>query len=193
MQRAEDLLNTLIEVYKNDAIEDKNRIVINTAKFINDRLEIIEADLATVDAEIENYKKKNKLTDIASESALYLKSSSMLDTEGLSVENQLNMAPYMKEYLQDNSKTTDPIPASIGIDDMGVQNLIMEYNTVLTRRNKLIANSSEGNPLVRDLNGTLMSMRLSIAKAVDNLIASLEIQAANMKNKERENLSLIHI
>ena len=85
VQRAEDLLNTLIEVYKNDAIEDKNRIVINTAKFINDRLEIIETDLATVDAEIENYKKKNKLTDIASESALYLQSSSMLDTEGLSV------------------------------------------------------------------------------------------------------------
>lgn len=115
----------------------------------------------------------------------------MLDTEGLSVENQLNMAQYMKEYLQDNSKTTEPVPASIGIDDMGVQNLIMEYNTVLTRRNKLIANSSANNPLVRDLNGTLMSMRLSIAKAVDNLIASLEIQVANMKNKERENSNKI--
>ena len=191
VQRAEDLLNTLIEVYKNDAIEDKNRIVINTARFIGERLEIIEADLAAVDAEIENYKKKNRLTDIASESALYLQSSSMLDTEGLSVENQLNMAQYMKEYLQDNSKTTEPVPASIGIDDMGVQNLIMEYNTVLTRRNKLIANSSANNPLVRDLNGTLMSMRLSIAKAVDNLIASLEIQVANMKNKERENSNKI--
>lgn len=107
VQRAEDLLNTLIEVYKNDAIEDKNRIVINTARFIGERLEIIEADLAAVDAEIENYKKKNRLTDIASESALYLQSSSMLDTEGLSVENQLNMAQYMKEYLQDNSKTTE--------------------------------------------------------------------------------------
>ena len=30
--------------------------------------------------------------------------------------------------MQDNSKTTEPVPASIGIDDMGVQNLIMEYN-----------------------------------------------------------------
>ena len=44
---------------------------------------------------------------------------------------------------------------------------------------------------MRDLNGTLMSMRLSIAKAVDNLIASLEIQVANMKNKERENSNKI--
>ena len=34
-------------------------------------------------------------------------------------------------------------------------------------------------------------MRLSIAKAVDNLIASLEIQVANMKNKERENSNKI--
>lgn len=187
VKRAEDVLNTLIEVYKNDAVEDKNRIVINTANFIKERLAIIEADLAVVDAEIENYKKENRLTDITSESALFLQSSSKLDAEGLSVENQLNMAQYMREYLQDNSKTTDLIPASIGIDDSGVQNLIGEYNTVLTRRNKLIANSSANNPLVRDLNGTLMSMRTSIARAVDNLIAGLEIQVANMKNKEREN------
>lgn len=32
--------------------------MINTARFIGERLEIIEADLAAVDAEIENYKKR---------------------------------------------------------------------------------------------------------------------------------------
>ena len=50
-----------------------------------------------------------------------------------------------------------------------------------------MSNSSANNPLVRELDTTLASMRLAISKAVDNLIAGLKIQTENMKNKEREN------
>ncbi|MEG2070611.1 MAG: GNVR domain-containing protein, partial [Bacteroidales bacterium] len=189
--RAEDLLNTLIEVYEKDAIDDKNKIVINTANFIKDRLAIIEADLGIVDTEIENYKKKNKLTDITSESALVLQNTGHLDSESLNVENQLNMAEYMKNYLRDNSKIADLIPASIGINDNGIQNQINEYNTIVTKRNKLIANSSANNPIIQDLNSTLSAMRLSVLKAVDNLIAGLKMQVTSMKHKEQENISKI--
>ena len=48
----------------------------------------------------------------------------------------------MKEYLQDNSKTTEPVPASIGIDDMGVQNLIIGttvgYQLVPARQHRVV-------------------------------------------------------
>ena len=40
--RAEDILNTLINVYNEEAIKDKNQVAVNTADFINDRLIIIE-------------------------------------------------------------------------------------------------------------------------------------------------------
>lgn len=94
--RAEDVLNTLIEAYKNDAIEDKNKMVINTANFIKDRLTIIEADLGVIDTEIEDYKRENKLTDVTSESALLLQNSSRLGGESLSIENEVVMAEYIK-------------------------------------------------------------------------------------------------
>ena len=35
-KRAEDILNTLINVYNEEAIKDKNQVAINTANFIND-------------------------------------------------------------------------------------------------------------------------------------------------------------
>lgn len=183
-QRAEDILNTLIEIYKQDAIEDKNVVVINTAKFIRDRLVIIEKDLEDIDAQIEKYKKTNKLTDVVSESDMFLQRSSHLASEGLSVENQLNMAEYMKAYLRNNAKNKDMIPASIGISDNGIQSQIAEYNSVMNRRNKLLANSSMSNPIVQDMNRTLEDIRLSILRAIDNLIASLRIQSINMKNEE---------
>lgn len=184
IKRAEDVLNTLIEVYKNDAIEDKNQVLVNTANFIRERLIIIESELSDVDSKIEQYKRDHQLTDITSESALYLQSTGRLDTEALSMENQLDMAEYMKEYLQDNSKLTDPIPASIGIADPGIQTQIAEYNSVLAQRNKLLANSSLNNPLVREMDNTLAATRFSISKAVDNLIAGLKIQIENMRQKE---------
>ena len=189
IRRAEDVLNTLIEAYKNDAIEDKNKVVINTANFIKDRLTIIEADLGVIDTEIEDYKRENKLTDVTSESALLLQNSSRLGGESLSIENEVVMAEYIKDYLQDNSKTAELIPSSIGINDNGIQNQINEYNTTLTKKNKLMANSSANNPIVREMNASLVSMRASISKAVDNLVAGLKMQVRNMKRKELENMN----
>ena len=67
MQRAEDLLNTPIEVYKNDAIEDKkNRLSDKYRQIYRRAVGDNRSRPAAVDAEIENYKKKNRLTDIDS-------------------------------------------------------------------------------------------------------------------------------
>ena len=65
--RAEDVLNMLIAVYNEDVINDKNQIAVNTSKFINERLIIIERELGSVDANIESFKRENQLTDITSE------------------------------------------------------------------------------------------------------------------------------
>lgn len=190
-KRAEDVLNTLIKVYEKDVIDDKNRVVLNTSNFIRTRLAIIEAELGIVDTEIEDFLKRNKLTNITSESALFIESSGRLDMEGLSVENQLNMAEYIRNYLVENEALDELIPAGIGINDNGIQSQIQEYNTMATKRNRLIANSSTNNPIVQELNNTLTSTRLSILNAVNNMITGLKIQVANMKRKESENINKI--
>ena len=44
ISRAEDVLNSLIEAYNEDAIADKNKVSLNTSKFINDRLVVIDKE-----------------------------------------------------------------------------------------------------------------------------------------------------
>ncbi|WP_321332902.1 polysaccharide biosynthesis tyrosine autokinase [uncultured Bacteroides sp.] len=185
-QRAEDVLNTLIDVYNQDAIDDKNKVTINTANFIDERLSIIEKGLGLVDSEIEEYKKQNRLTDLSSESDVFLNNSNKLDNDGLSIENQLNMVEYMKAYLLRNGKDTEMIPGSIGIQDNGILKQITDYNEIVAKRNKLLANSSERNPLVKDMDATLKLQRNSIVRAIDNLQTSLKLQSMNMKSKEQE-------
>ncbi|MDE6160689.1 MAG: chromosome partitioning protein ParA, partial [Muribaculaceae bacterium] len=50
-QRAQEVLNTLIGVYNEYWIRDRNRIAVSTSNFINDRLDVIESELGHVDSD----------------------------------------------------------------------------------------------------------------------------------------------
>ena len=184
--RAEDILNMLIAVYNEDVINDKNQIAVNTSKFINERLIIIERELGSVDANIESFKRENQLTDITSETGMYLANTSRYQQEGLSLENQLSIARYIKEYLTDPLKNSDLIPANTGISDNSVESQIKEYNDILLKRDKLVAGSSSKNPIVMDLNNSLSAMKQTIIRSVDNLIVGLNIQLKNIREQEEQ-------
>ena len=180
--RAEDILNMLIAVYNEDVINDKNQIAVNTSKFINERLIIIERELGSVDANIESFKRENQLTDITSETGMYLQNTSRYQQEGLSLENQLSIAKYIKEYLTDPQK----IPANTGISDNSVESQIKEYNDILLKRDKFVVGSSSKNPIVMDLNNSLSAMKQTIIRSVDNLIVGLNIQLKNIREQEEQ-------
>ena len=184
--RAEDIINTLIAVYNEDAINDKNQIAINTSNFINERLIIIEKELGGVDSEIETYKKENRLTDITSETGMYLQTSTRYQQEGLGLENQQTLAKFIRSYLVDPLKSAELIPANTGISDTNIEGLIGEYNDLLLKRDKLIGNSSDRNPVVMDMNNSLDAMRQTIIRSIDNLITGLNIKIQNVRSQEAQ-------
>lgn len=190
-QRAEDIINTLIDVYNEDAVNDKNQIAINTANFINERLIIIEKELGGVDSEIADYKRENQLTDITSESRMYLQTTSTYQQEGLSLENQQTLSRYIRDYLTDPAKAADLIPANTGLSDANIEGQIRDYNELLLKRDKLIGNSSDRNPVVQDMNNSLAAMRQTIIRTVDNLIAGLNMKIKNVRAQEARTSSRI--
>ncbi|MDR1814782.1 MAG: polysaccharide biosynthesis tyrosine autokinase [Tannerella sp.] len=181
VQRAEDVLNTVIAIYNEEAINDKNVMAVNTENFINERLIIIEQELGNVDKMIQSYKTEHRLTDIQSDAQLALQENSASDIEINSLNNKLSMAQYVKKYLADPSKSTELIPSNTGVDDIDVESQIINYNQSLLKRNRLIESSSERNPVVQDLNNSLNAMRQNIMRAVDNLIVNLNIQLRSVR------------
>jgi capsular exopolysaccharide synthesis family protein len=185
--RTEDILNTLIAVYNDAAINDKNLITVNTSNFINERLIIIEKDLGVVDTDIEVFKRENQLTDIQSETGMYLRESSQYSQEDLGLENQKALAGFIRDYLTDPARNADLIPANTGISDVNIESQISEYNNTLLKRDRLISNSSSRNPVVMNLNNSLSAMKQTIIRAVDNLIVGLDIKIRNVKERNRQN------
>jgi len=184
IQRAEDLLNTVIAIYNDDAINDKNIIAVNTENFINERLINVEKELGNVDTKITQYKTSQQLTDIQSDAQLALQESSAADNEILRLQNQRSIAEHIRTYLSDPSNGTDMIPSNT-VGDMNVEGQIMNFNQTLLKRNRLIENSSESNPVVQDLNNTLNSLRQSIIRTVDNLLVNLDIQIRSVSARNQ--------
>ena len=181
--RAEDILNTLIEVYNEKWIQDKNQIAVSTSQFIGDRLSVIESELGHVDENISSFKSEHLLPDVQAASSLYMAQSAENKKELLTLNTQLSTARYILKELKEKS-LSQPLPTNSGIANSNIENQISEYNNMVLNRNRLIANSSEKNPLVKDLANSLQSMQRTIIQSVDNLIVSLNTQIRSIRQQE---------
>ena len=182
--RAEDVLNMLITVYNEEAVRDKNQVAVNTADFINERLIIISRELGGVETELETFKRDNRIMDISSTASSYMSESQQSNSQVLELETQLRLARYIKDYLEDHTKGTDLIPSNTGIDNASIENQISQYNTIKLRRDKLIDDSSDSNPVVEELNNSLHAMKQSIIRAVDNMIVSINVRRNDARSRE---------
>ena len=190
-QRASNVISTLIDVYDEVWIANKNRAAVNTTKFINERLTIIERDLATVEEALRAYKSSNKLTDMKAISNLYLNESSHYASKAFEVRNQLSVANFIKEYLNDPANAMTLIPANLGINNGSVDAEIKEYNDLVLQRDRLLTGSGANNPMIADLNTSIGAIRTAILNSIENLISTLDLQLARIEGQERDILSRI--
>ena len=59
-ERASDIINMVIDVYSEEIIQERNKIGVRTATFLNQRIMEIEDELSGVDYNIAEYKNKNQ-------------------------------------------------------------------------------------------------------------------------------------
>lgn len=184
ISRGDDVVNTLIDAYNEDWVNYMNEAKVNTSNFINERLSIIENELNVVDTDVERFKKENKLFDIPSEAQQTAAESSEYSSKYFEINNQLALARYISDYLNNGANNSSLLPSGAGISNSNIEEQIAEYNRTLLRYQTLLENSSATNPIVEDYDNTLEMMRSSILRSVTNLIATLELQADNIEKRE---------
>lgn len=184
--RADDIINTLITVYKESWVRDKNMLTIATTKFINDRLAIIERELSGIDSDISSYKSSNLLPSVQAASQMSMQQSQESQKQVLALNTQRSMAQYVKGMLTRGAKSRKLLPTNAGLESTGIEQQIAEYNTLLLQRNSLIANSSERNPIVSDYDEQLAQIRKVILEGIDNLCSTIDLQLSHAQQNENQ-------
>ena len=190
-KRAEDVINTIITVYRKNWLEDKNQMTISTSHFITERLGVIERELGDVDKNISAFKSSNLLPDVEAAAQQYMQKSTEVDKQIMDLNSRLAIALYIRNYLTGKVGKNQLLPSNTGIESPGIEQQITEYNKNQLERNNIVANSSEQNPLVADYDQSLASMRKSIAASLDNFVVTLKTQLGTLQANEAATTSQI--
>ena len=181
IQRAEEFLNTLISVYNENWVKDKNQIAVSTSQFINERLLVIESELGNVDSDISSYKSENLIPDMEASSQMYMNTANEANIQITELSNQLYMARYIRDHINNKNSKDQLLPANSGINSSAIEQQINDYNEKMLQRNSIVANSSEENPLAIDMDKNLNEMRSSIVKSIDTQVGTLNTQIKGLR------------
>lgn len=185
-RRAELILNTLINIYQEEWLKDKQYEADASTRFINERITLIEEELSGLDANIANFRGRNLLPIYEEVAKMYMKNATVTYEEQVKVNNYL----YMLEQMRDEVKKIDGknivLPANLLPDNPNVALEISEYNKLQTKRNAMAENSNDENPLVKDLDVKLKGMRDAIINSLDQGVAQLKAQQKGVNIEDRK-------
>ncbi len=182
--RAIDFIKKEIELYNKSAVDDKNMMASNTAMFISERMNIIEAELSKAEQDVQNYKQSNHLTDLSSEARLYLMTSSEYEKRLAEVDMQYNLLDYVEQFVQDSKNNGKLIPANLGIADESVTSLISGYNSSLIRRMRLERSATDTNPVLKQLAIESELMRGNIVATIESVKQSLRVTRRDLQAQQ---------
>ena len=186
-----DFLNKFIEVYNREDISDQVAMGNRTAQFIDERLKSITSDLGDVESKVENYKQAQGITDIKSQSDMFVQQTGDFAQKRLELETQLAIVSDMDDYMHKKENRYQLLPSSTGIKSEGLNELINNYNKLLLQRNRLSRIASSSNQVMVDLTGQIESMFSTVQSSVRNERNNLQIAQRDLLSKNNENAARI--
>lgn len=182
-QRAEEFLKQLAVCYNRQANADKNEIAVKTEEFINGRLEKINNELGSTEGELENYKRRNSLTQLKLDATETLTQSSEYSTKLSEAKSQIELLDYLREYIDAPGNKYQIIPSNVGLVDVASTTLIKEFNQNVLDRNRMLHTASEIAPQVQTLTSTLDELQRSIRTALLQARRSADITRQGIESQ----------
>jgi capsular exopolysaccharide synthesis family protein len=181
--KAQDILNTLIEVYNQEEIADNLVILERTVSFVDERIGRLSHELDSIETNIESFKSRNNIISESAESSLNFSlgelRSALAKLTDLELERELMLA--LENNLTNNPESL--IPTNVSGNQPALAGLIDEYNELFLQRKKLDETVSDENPLYKRYTVQLNDLRGLIGRSLKNVESNLEIPIAQARTE----------
>ena len=167
VQKGIDLVNELMYVSSKMNLDRKNHLASITIDYIEKQLNDISDSLTMTENNLQHFRSSNQLLDITEQ-------ANNLSTQYTDLQNQLAQLisrkryyDYVSDYLLKNDNFSNMIvPATIGVSDQLLNNLMSELIAAQAQRSNLIKNNQERNPLVQKLGIQIENIKKTISENI---------------------------
>lgn len=181
LQRGQDFINQLLEMYNRNTNNDKNEIAQKTAEFIDERINIISKELGSTEANLENFKRNAGITDLTSEAQIALTGNAEYEKKRVENRTQISLIEDLRKYIRENEY--EVLPGNIGLQDPGLVATIERYNEMLVERKRLLRTSTENNPTIINLDTSIRAMKSNVQATLDGSLKGLLITKADLERE----------
>ncbi len=167
--KGNDILNQLAYDYAESNVEEKNRTVENTIRFIDDRLLLISGELGGVESSLQKFRQQNNVIDVSGqENAAFDRLKETRDKLDES-DVKIQVASMVASYVNDPARKYSLVPSSLGIEDVTLLELVKAYNEQVLQREELLKTVAPANIAVTTIESQLEQLQVKIIESVNNV------------------------
>ncbi len=168
-----DVLNEIIVKYNEQGITQKNTQGELTASFLEERLNLLAADLSSTEADIQRYKQERGITDVGAEAVYQTEKRGRLEEALLTAQTQAEILLMASGFLADSANRYAPVP--MNVDNEGLQNAVNAYNEEVTRRLELMHTALPSNIELERVNRRIDVQRENLRESMQRAYAAAQL------------------
>jgi capsular exopolysaccharide synthesis family protein len=184
--KGKDILNELMNVYSEQNLAQKNHLATITIEYIEKQLSEITDSLNQTENTLQSFRSSNQLLDISNQ-------ATNISAQYMDLQNQLaelvsrkRYFDYVSDLLKKDNFSNIMLPASMGISDPLMNNLMSGLVTAQAQRSNLIENNQERNPLVQKLGIQIENLKKTISENIASVSKTNGISIDEMKIRIRK-------
>jgi tyrosine-protein kinase Etk/Wzc len=182
-KKGTDYLNTLMEVFLEMELEEKNRLARNTVDFIDSQISGISDSLSYFENNLQAFRTSNRTYNITAESDAVYSQITVLESE-LSRE-RFNRDYYenLRIYLLKGTYEQIIAPSGLGITDPTLNKLIGNLIEYQSDRSNLMVTQTEASPRVKEINRKIQDTSSSVLEMINNLLNVTKLRVNDLESR----------
>jgi tyrosine-protein kinase Etk/Wzc len=169
LQKGEEYLNTLMKIFLEMELDQKNQSASKTVNFIDSQVAGVADSLRYFENQLQNFKSSNKIYSLSSESSSVYER--LIEYENQLAQEEFKRTYYqnLKDYLANESYQDVIVPSGLGIEDPFLNGLIKNLLELQSEKSRMLASQTEASPAVIEANRKISDLNKSIRENLSNV------------------------
>lgn len=189
-ERATVILEALVDAYNEDNADVRKLISDNTAKFIEERIFLLDEEIAQIGKKVDSFQRANRFILPEEEANLHNSKLREGELQFVEIETQRRLISYMEAQVQASKRTNDYLPLNFGIEISGLDGQITLYNNIKLQRDKWLETSGgmTDHPMVKKFEDAMQEVRENIQRLFAFQKNHFNVQLQEIRRQEAKGL-----